>query len=137
MAKEFSRTVRVADQIQRSLAQLIQTELADPRIGLVNINDVDVSRDYANARVYVTFLNRESEEECREALAGLNSAARYLRGLLAKSLNSRTTPRLSFVYDKTSSQGHRVNHLISRALEADREQHVAQPREDTQADDDK
>ncbi|MEX1032292.1 MAG: 30S ribosome-binding factor RbfA [Cellvibrionaceae bacterium] len=120
MPKEFSRNVRVADQIQRSLAQLIQSDIADPRLGLVNINDVDVSRDYANARVYVTFVGGEEETDVAESIAILNKAAGYLRRLLAKSLNSRTTPRLSFVYDKTSVDGQKLSHLIDQAITADR-----------------
>jgi len=124
MPKDFSRTIRVADQIQRILAQLIQTEVADPRVGLVNINDVEVSRDYAVARVYVTFVNRESKQECQDSLSALNNAAGFLRVQLAKSLNARTTPRLQFIYDKTGLQGSKLDRLIDDALQADREQHA-------------
>lgn len=120
MPKEFSRQVRVADQIQRNLAQLIQTEIADPRVGLVNINGVDVSRDYSNARIYVTFIGDIDESHVDESLAILNKAAGFLRSRLAKSLNSRTTPRLSFVYDKTSIQGQRLNHIINQAVKSGR-----------------
>jgi ribosome-binding factor A len=119
MPKEFSRNVRVADQIQRSLAQLIQSDIADPRLGLVNVNAVDVSRDYANARVYVTFVGDEAAGNVEQSMAILNKAAGYLRGLLAKELNSRTTPRLSFVYDKTSVEGQRLSRLIDQAVRAD------------------
>lgn len=120
MPKEFSRQIRVADQIQRVLAQLIQTEINDPRLGLVNINDVEVSRDYANARVFVTFVGDEAQAEVEQSIAILNSAAGFLRSLLAKRLNSRTTPRLRFVYDKTSVEGQRLNQLINQAVAKDR-----------------
>lgn len=120
MPKEYSRQVRVADQIQRSLAQLIQQEIADPRLGLVNINGVDLSRDYRNARIYVTFVGDLDESNVEQSIAILNKAAGYLRGRLAKSLNSRTTPRLSFVYDETSIQGQRLNHIINQALKSGR-----------------
>ena len=123
MAKEFSRTVRVADQIQRSLALLIQTEVSDPRVGLVNINDIEVTRDYSLARVFVTFVDRENEDDCEKALAALNNAAGFLRALLAKSLNSRTTPKLLFVYDKTTANGTKLASLINTALKADRDHH--------------
>src|SRR5690554_4162893 len=120
MAKEFSRQVRVADQVQRSLAQLIQSEIADPRLGLVNINGVDLSRDYSNARIFVTFVGDLEESRVDESIAILNKAAGFLRSRLAKSLNSRTTPRLSFVYDKTSIQGQRLNHIINQAIKSGR-----------------
>jgi|SRR5690606_3199915 len=116
MPKEFSRQVRVADQIQRNLAQLIQSEVGDPRLGLVNVNEVDVSRDYANARVYVTFVGDRSEAEIAQSIAILNKAAGFLRSRLAKNLNSRTTPRLNFQYDKTSVEGQRLSHLINQAM---------------------
>lgn len=120
MAKEFSRQVRIADQIQRSLALLIQSEIADPRLGLVNINGVDLSRDYSNARIFVTFIGDLDESHVDESIAILNKAAGFLRSRLAKSLNSRTTPRLSFVYDKTSIQGQRLNHIINQAIKSSR-----------------
>ncbi|MCW8194996.1 30S ribosome-binding factor RbfA [Proteobacteria bacterium 005FR1] len=120
MPKEFSRQIRVADQIQRSLAQMIQSEINDPRLGLVNINEVDVSRDYANARVYVTFVGDETQTDVEQSIAILNKASGFLRSLLAKSLNSRSTPRLRFVYDKTSVEGQRLNHLINQAVSKDR-----------------
>ena len=126
MPKDFSRTVRVADQIQRNLAQLIQLEVSDPRVGLVNINDVEVSRDYAIARVYVTFVNRETPTEIDESLQALNKAAGYLRAHLARTLNARTTPRLQFIYDKSSLEGSRLDRLIDDALQADREHHANQ-----------
>lgn len=120
MSKEFSRQVRVADQIQRNLAQLIQSEIADPRVGLVNINGVDLSRDYSNARIYVTFIGDLTESHVDESIAILNKAAGFLRTRLAKGLNSRTTPRLSFVYDKTSIEGQRLNHIINQAVKSGR-----------------
>lgn len=126
MPKDFSRTERVADQIQRCLAQIIQLEVSDPRVGLVNINDVEVSRDYSVARVFVTFVNRDSQKESEEPLKALNNAAGFLRAQLAKSLNARTTPRLQFIYDKTGLQGAKLDRLIDDALQADREQHADQ-----------
>ena len=126
MPKDYSRTLRVADQIQRNLAQLIQQEIADPRLGLVNINDVEVSRDYAVARVFVTFVDRETPAEIEASLSALNKAAGFLRAHLAKNLNARTTPRLQFVYDKSSREGSKMDRLINDALQADKDHHVKQ-----------
>lgn len=119
MPKDFSRNVRIADQIQRNLAQIIQANIADPRLGLVNINQVDVSRDYANSRVYVTFIGRDSKEEVKESISILNNASGFLRTALAKTLNSRTTPRLSFIYDRVAVEGQKLSQLIDRAVSKD------------------
>lgn len=119
MARDFKRTDRLGDAIQRILAQLLQFEVRDPRIGMVNINDVEVSRDLSVARVFVTFVGKESDEECREAEAALNKAAGFLRSSLAKELTVRTTPRLSFIYDTTSVRGQQLSSLIDKAVKQD------------------
>lgn len=120
MAREFKRTDRLGDAIQRILAQLIQFEVRDPRIGMVNINDVDVTRDLSIARVFVTFVGKESDEECEIAAEALNKASGFLRSQLAKELDTRITPRLSFVYDKTSVRGQHLSQLIDKAVKQDR-----------------
>lgn len=119
MAREFKRTDRLGDAIQRSLAQLIQREIRDPRIGMVNVNDVKVSRDLANAKVYIAFVGRDDEEICKEATEVLNAAAGFLRSQMAKDLNVRTIPRLNFIYDRTALEGNRLDSLINKALKAD------------------
>jgi len=124
MPKDFSRNVRIADQIQRNLAQIIQANIADPRLGLVNINQVDVSRDLANSRIYVTFIGRDSKEEVKESISILNKASGFLRTSLAKTLNSRTTPRLSFVYDKVAVEGQKLSQLIDRAVSKDQKNQI-------------
>ena len=85
MAREFSRAERVADHLQRELATLIQQELRDPRLGMVSVTAVKVSRDLAHARVYVTRLGSDSEEEAQPGIDVLNGAAGYLRTQLARS----------------------------------------------------
>ncbi len=120
MARDFKRTDRLGDAIQRILAQLIQFEVRDPRIGMVNINDVDVTRDLSIARVFVTFVGKESDEECEEASDALNKASGFLRSQLAKELDIRITPRLTFVYDKTSVRGQHLSQLIDKAVKQDR-----------------
>ncbi len=120
MAREFNRTDRLADAVQRLLAQAIQFEIRDPRVGMVNINDVEVSRDLSFARVFVTFVDRESDEEINEAVTALNKASGFLRSILAKELDIRVTPRLSFIYDKTSVNGQHLSHLIDKAVAEDR-----------------
>jgi len=119
MPKEFSRGQRIADLIQRELSHLIQTELRDPRIGLVTVNEVKVSRDLAYADVYVTLLDRTSGEGNEEAIAFLEGASGFLRSLLAKALTTRTTPRLRFHYDESLVRGQRMSKLIDEARKGD------------------
>lgn len=119
MAREFKRTDRLGDGIQRILAQLIQFEIRDPRIGMVNINDVEVSRDLAHARIFITFVGDKSDEEVAESVKVLNNAGGFLRTKLAKELDIRITPRLFFVYDKTSIRGQELSRLIDKAVAED------------------
>jgi len=117
MAKEFSRTRRVADQIQRNMAELIQMELGDPRLGMVTVTAVDVSREFESARVFFTVLGKElsDKSQIKETTATLNHAAGFLRSALAKRLKLRTTPRLIFVYDNSMERGNQLTDLINSA----------------------
>jgi ribosome-binding factor A len=119
MAREFTRTDRIGDAIQRILAQLIQFEMRDPRIGMVNINDVNVTRDLAFAKVFVTFVGCETDEESKDAAEALNGASGFLRSRLAKELDIRVTPRLQFIYDATSVKGQALSSLIDKAVAED------------------
>lgn len=119
MAKEFHRSDRVADAIQRSLALLIQQEIRDPRVGMVNINDVTVTRDLAYAKVFVTLIGEKDDEACETSVAILNKASAFLRNLVAKELTTRITPHLKFYYDKTSVRGQELSNLIDRAVASD------------------
>lgn len=114
MAKEFSRTRRVADQIQRHLAELIQMELEDPRLGMVTVTAVEVSHEFEHARIYFTVLGKKLDDQSQieETTEVLNHAAGYLRRELARRLKLRTTPDLVFVYDTSLEQGNRLTDLI-------------------------
>ncbi len=119
MPREFTRSDRVSDAIQRLLAQVIPAEIRDPRIGMVNINEVTVTRDMAFAKVYVTFVGVDDEKQSLEAAAILNKASGFLRTFLAKELSMRTVPKLQFIYDKTSIKGQALSSLIDRAMKED------------------
>jgi len=123
MPKEFSRTQRIADQIQRELAQLVQTGLKDPRIGMVTINDVRVSRDMGYADVYITVLTAEElnehSEEIKMTLEVLNKAAGFLRNELGRAIQIRMVPHLRFYFDKTVGEGRRMSTLIDQARTKD------------------
>ena len=105
-----NRGFRIADQIQRDLAEWIR-ELKDPRIGLVTLNSVEVSPDYAHAKVYFSQLLGDTEA-CTEAL---NEAAGYLRNGLFKRLHIHTVPTLHFHYDRTTERAADISALIARA----------------------
>lgn len=139
MANVSPRLQRVADQIQRELALLIQLEVNDPRVGMVSVTGVKVSRDLAHADVYVTVMGSVDgvsglapgvtldkagaldKLEVEESLKALNAASGYLRSLLAKRTTLRTTPKLIFHYDQSVSRGQYLSSLIDRALAADGE----------------
>ena len=119
MAKEFSRTRRVADQIQRHLAELIQMELDDPRIGMVTVTAVEVSHEFEHARVYFTVLGKNLDDQSlvKDTTEVLNHAAGFLRKELARRLKLRTTPELVFIYDTSLEQGNRLSNLIESVTE--------------------
>lgn len=123
MAREFGRTERVADYLRQELARLLQTELRDPRIGMVSVNEVEVSRDLAHAKVFVTFMERDSEQDAREQLEVLNGAAGFLRTQVSRDARMRTVPKLRFVYDASVMRGRKLSDLIDRALAEDARQH--------------
>lgn len=107
-----NRGFRVADQIQRDLAELIARELKDPRVGMVTINAVEVTPDYAHAKVFFSLLTGNPEE----ATQGLNAAAGFLRNGLFKRLHIHTVPTLHFVFDRTTERAADMNALISKAV---------------------
>ncbi len=121
MAKEYSRTQRIGDQMQRELALLIQREIKDPRLGLVTITGVDVARDLSHAKVYVTVMGQDDNAEVvKQNTSILNDAAGFLRMQLGKAMKLRTVPQLHFSYDASIRRGAELSALIERAVAADR-----------------
>lgn len=122
MAKQYSRTQRIGDQMQRELAVLIPREVRDPRLGFVTITAVDVSRDLGHAKVYVTLMGEHDAEKLRLNLDILGEAAGYLRMLLGKSMKLRSIPQLHFHFDESISRGAHLSALIQRAVTEDSKQ---------------
>ena len=121
MPAEFSRTQRLGEQIKRDLALLIQRELKDPRIGMVTVNFVDLSKDLSFADVNITVLVADdSDEKIIESLTILNEASTFLRMELGRVLKIRKVPHLRFHYDDSLKRGARINALIHQALQSDR-----------------
>ena len=108
----FARTDRVAEQIRRDLSELIRTELRDPRVQQVSITAVEVTPDYAHAKVYFSVLTGNPEE----ATEGLNAAAGFLRNGLFKRLHIHTVPTLHFLFDRTTERASDMNALIAKAV---------------------
>ena len=120
------REHRVADFLQRELAVLLRQEVRDPRVGLVTVNEVRVSRDLGYADIYVSQLNAShidhEQEESREALLkALNGASGYLRTLLSRAATMRSVPKLRFRYDEAIENGMRMDQKIREAVQSDRE----------------
>jgi len=118
MKRDFHRQDRVADQIQRELAILIQHEVKDPRIGMVTVTGVEVSKEYENARVFFTVLGDDNVRQI--TTQGLAKAAGFLRRELAHRLKLRVTPELHFIYDTSIDNAARMSELISTAIASNR-----------------
>lgn len=114
MAKDLSRVFRVADQIQRELATLIQNEIGDPRLRLVTLTGVEVTRDYSHAKVFFSVLGEA--ENVQSAKEGLEHANGFLRSQLARKIKLRVTPQLHFLYDESIERGVRLSKLIDEAV---------------------
>lgn len=117
MAKEFSRSRRVGEQIQRELASLLQFEIADPRLTGITVTAVEVSRDFSYAKVFYSFFGEGRDRDgVQKALEG---AAGLLRRELGHKLTTRATPKLSFHYDNSIEDGNRLSSLINKAVAED------------------
>jgi ribosome-binding factor A len=117
MPKEYSRTERIADLLQRELARLIQQEMQDPRLSLITVTSVVVSRDLAHAKIYITQL--KEDPNTTEIIKTLNKAARHLRYLLAQETELRLIPNLKFFYDTSIGESSHLSALIDAAVAAD------------------
>lgn len=116
MAKDYARTDRIAEQIQRELAELIRLQVKDPRVKKVTLTGVDVTNDHAHAKVFYTSLDGDTPE----LLQGLERAAGFLRSQLAHAMKLRITPQLHFIYDASVERGVHLSQLIEQAVASDK-----------------
>jgi len=114
--KEYSRSERVGDQIQREVAEIIAQELQDPRIGRVTVSGSSISKDLSNATIYITL---PADGDVKRALEGLNRASRFVRRRLGQRVRMRYVPRLRFAHDVTLDRATRIGELIDAATAAD------------------
>ena len=120
MPKEFSRSERVSDAVQRELASLIRQHIRDPRVGMVSVTDVAVTRDLAIAKVYIAFVGERTSNEIKQGLDALNGASGYLRKLLSSSIALRATPKLNFFYGETGQRSQHLDALIDLAISSNK-----------------
>ena len=109
-----NRSFKVSDQIQRDLSELIARELKDPRVGMVTINAVEVTPDYAHAKVFFSTL--AGSQTVDAVLEGLQKASGFLRRELGKRIRIHTTPQLHFVFDQSLERGADLSKLIEQAV---------------------
>ena len=119
MAREFSRSRRVAQQIQKELAQIVSREVKAQDFGMITVNEVDLSRDLSYAKVYFTILNDDSAN-IKAAILRLNEHAPLLRSMMGSAMRLRIVPELKFFYDKSLSEGIRMTSLVNQAVRIDK-----------------
>ena len=117
MPRDFRRSDRVAGSLRRELAQIIQQEVRDPEVGFISLSDVEVSRDLAHARVFVTVFE---PEKAASSIKALNRKAGYLRSLLGQAMRIRAVPELHFHHDASVETGRHMDELIDSAVSSDR-----------------
>lgn len=108
------RGIRVADQIQRDLAEIVAYELKDPRVGMITVTEVQLTPDYAHAKVFFTMLS-DDKEAIKNTVGGLKQAAGFIRGQLGRRLSVHTLPELHFVHDTSTARGIELSKLIDEA----------------------
>ena len=118
MSRDYARTDRVGQEIQKEVAMIIQREVKDPRLGMVTVNAVEITRDLAYAKIFVTFFTLEGQSE-EESISILNDAAGFIRSILAKRIKARIMPELRFVFDKSLAEGVRMTNLVNQVVAED------------------
>jgi ribosome-binding factor A len=118
--QEFGRYERVGAEMQRELARLLREDVRDPRLGMVTIQEVRVTRDLAHAKVYFTLMD---SDQAKQVTKLLEKAASFLRRRLGEGMKLRSIPQLHFVYDTSIEEGARLSALIEQAVSKDEKNH--------------
>ncbi len=121
MPKEYSRSQRVVEQIRRELAELIRLEVKDPRVGFITLTDVEITPDYAHAKVFFTSMTGETDVP--EIMQGLRRASGFLRRELGRRIRIHTIPELHFHFDRSVEDGARLSKLIDDVVREDDARH--------------
>lgn len=122
MPREFSRTDRVGQQIHKEIASILQQEFKhrEPEVGMITVSGVEISRDLAHAKVFITFYDND-EAKVAEDLAKLQDAKGFVRGLLGKRIRMRNVPAVHFFQDASILEGARISALVNKAIASDEE----------------
>ncbi|MDT0594090.1 30S ribosome-binding factor RbfA [Glaciecola petra] len=120
MAREFSRTDRVAQQIHKEVALILQQEFKhrEPEVGMITVSDVEVSRDLAHAKVFITFYAND-EEKAKKDLVKLKENESFVRGILGRRVRMRNIPAVHFFRDSSILEGARISQLVNKAIASD------------------
>ena len=122
MAREFSRTDGVGQQIHKEVASILQNEFKkrDPQLGFVTVSGAEVSRDLAHAKVFVTFFESD-DEKIKQYMQILEDNKGFIRTLLAKRIRMRSVPAIHFKQDTSITEGMRISNLVSKTLSEDKD----------------
>ena len=128
MAKEFSRSQRVSQEMQKEIALILQREIKDPRVGMATVSGIELSRDLAYAKVFVTFLNvltdNADPDTVKNGIKALQYSSGYIRTLLGKAMRLRIVTELTFAYDNSLIEGMRMSNLVTNVIKNDVERQV-------------
>lgn len=114
MVKEYNRAQRVAQTMHKEIAMILQRKVKDPRISMVTVSGINMSRDLTYAKVFVTFLNKNTPDQLKNSLNGLKNATGFIRNLLKQTMHLRIMPTLNFSYDNSFMQGIYISNLLSQ-----------------------
>ena len=122
MPREFSRSQRMAEQLRRELAEIVQEEIKDPRLGFLSFTEVRMSRDLSHAVIYCSVFQTEQDgpEQQNESIEILNQASGFIRKAIARRIRARIVPTLKFVVDESVARGAAMDDLIRDAIESDK-----------------
>lgn len=134
MAREFSRSRRVGQELQKEIALILQREIKDERLRLVTVSGVELSKDLSSAKVFVTFLDNEPEN-VTQGMKVLKDASGFIRSLVGKAMRLRITPELRFAYDHSLVEGIRISNLVSNTIAEDERRHQEFGSEQSEQDD--
>ena len=123
MAREFKRSDRVAQELQKEIAIILQREVKDPRIGMVTVSDVEVSSDLAMQKCCHILFDHD-EVAIAQGMKGLEKAAPYIRSLVGKAMRLRIVPEIRFFYDQSLVEGMRMSNLVTNVVREDEKKHV-------------
>ncbi|BAC24371.1 rbfA [Wigglesworthia glossinidia endosymbiont of Glossina brevipalpis] len=115
-SRENNRKFKISKEIQRKIALILQQKINDPRIGISTVSGVDLSSDFSHAKIFVTFLNKNTKQQIKSGLFILNKASFFIRKILNKTMRLRIIPKLTFIYDYSLIKGRNIDDLFNNNI---------------------